>query len=298
MKSKVFTTLFFLSALFSMNHAQDLVDLKKSGVLRHLSVPYAAFNTGAGDGLDVEIMTLFAKHLGVKYKYIQTDWSDAIGDLTGKKVKPKGRDVVFFGDCEIKGDVIANGFTILPWREKVVDFSSLTFPTQVWLIAPFSSIVKPIKPLESEAADIFQTRKLIDGLTVLGKDGTCLAPSLYDITQAGGKAISFDGGLNELAPALLKGMADVLLLDVPDSLVALKKWPGKLKVIGPISARQGMGVAFRKKSPRLRIAFNDFLKQCKKDGTYLRLVRKYYPDVFSYYPEFFADCKSEKKKLK
>ena len=49
-----------------------------------------------------------------------------------------------------------------------------------------------------------------------------------------------------------------------------------------------MGAAFTKDSPQLRQAFNRFLEKCQKDGTYLRLVKKYYPDVLSYFPDFFA----------
>jgi len=49
-----------------------------------------------------------------------------------------------------------------------------------------------------------------------------------------------------------------------------------------------MGVAFAKTSPKLTAAFNRYLAQCKKDGVYLKLVRKYYPAVFEYYEGFFA----------
>ncbi|HTZ17278.1 MAG TPA: hypothetical protein VMB78_02435, partial [Dissulfurispiraceae bacterium] len=52
----------------------DLDDVRKRGVLRHLGVPYANFVTGSGDGMDVELMKMFARHIGVNYKYIKTDW--------------------------------------------------------------------------------------------------------------------------------------------------------------------------------------------------------------------------------
>ena len=42
----------------------DLDAVKKSGVLRHLGVPYARFVSGEGEGLDVEMMRAFAAHLG------------------------------------------------------------------------------------------------------------------------------------------------------------------------------------------------------------------------------------------
>ena len=44
----------------------DLKQIKERGVIRHLGVPYANFVTGAGDGLDVEIIKLYAEEIGVK----------------------------------------------------------------------------------------------------------------------------------------------------------------------------------------------------------------------------------------
>ncbi len=104
---------FFLAAAPARG---DLPEVKAQGVLRHLGVPYANFITGTGDGMDVELMTLFARDLGVRYEYVKTSWEDIIGDLTGKKVKAKGDDVQILGEAAVKGDVIACGFTILPWR--------------------------------------------------------------------------------------------------------------------------------------------------------------------------------------
>jgi ABC-type amino acid transport substrate-binding protein len=48
-----------------------------------------------------------------------------------------------------------------------------------------------------------------------------------------------------------------------------------------------MGVAFPKESPQLREAFNEFLKKIRKDGTYDKIVKKYYPTAVFYFPEFF-----------
>ena len=70
--------------------ASSLDDLNERGVLRHLGVPYANFVTGAGDGMDVELMQQFAAWLRVGYEYVQTDWSSAIGDLTGENIKSRG----------------------------------------------------------------------------------------------------------------------------------------------------------------------------------------------------------------
>jgi ABC-type amino acid transport substrate-binding protein len=267
--------------------ARDLEDIKKAGVIRHLGIPYANFVTGAGDGMDVEIVKLFAKHLGVRYEYVATDWPTIFGDLTGSQVKAKGHEIEVTGRSPVKGDIAANGITMLPWREKAVSFSTPVFPTQVWLVARADSPVKPIKPTGSLEKDIRLTREILKGRTILGVPGTCLDPSLYEIPSSGAKVRLFSGTLNDVAPAVIKGEAEVTILDVPDALVALQKWPGKIKVIGPISEVQEMAVAVPKESTRLLREFNIFLEKMRKDGTYIDIVKKYYPYVFRYYPAFF-----------
>lgn len=268
--------------------AQDLADIRKSGVLRHLGVPYANFVTGDGQGLDVELMQLFAKDLGVRYQYVKTDWPTVIPDLIGKQASAEGDNARLGANTPVLGDVIANGLTVLPWRQQVLDFSAPTFPTQVWLVTGASSPLTPIKPSGSIETDILATKQLLSGKSILGKSSTCLDPRLYFLEEVNAATNYFEGNLNELAPAIMRGAADATLLDVADSLVALAKWPGQIKVLGPISQPQEMSVAFRKDSPELRQAFAVFYDKIRKDGSYLALVKKYYPDVFAYYPEFFT----------
>ncbi len=267
--------------------ARDLPEIKAEGVLRHLGVPYANFVSGAGDGLDVELMQLFARHIGVRYKYVKTDWPTLITDLTGIKYKLIQNDVKIIGRTAVKGDVIANGLTQLDWRRHLIDFSTPTFPTQVWLIARADAPMQPINPSEEVHRDIAQVKQLLDRREVLGVAGTCTDPNLYHLDTVGAVSRLFKGTLNELAPAIINGVADTTILDVPDALVALEKWPGQIKVIGPVSPAQQMGLGFSKNAPLLRAAFNDFFEMSKADGTYRQLVKKYYPSVFLYFPEFF-----------
>ena len=272
-------------------HGEDIAQIKQRGTLRHLGVPYANFVTGSGDGLDVELLQLFAQHLGVEYQYVKTSWQEAIPDLTGKKSIVQGEDVKIIGEVPVKGDVIANGMTVLPQREKMVLFSTPTFPTQVWLIARSDSSINPIFPTGTMEKDIQIVRGLLKGHEVMGVRNTCLDPNLNDLPATGAMVRSFDGSLNELAPAVINGEAETTILDVPDAMIALEKWPGKIKVIGPISHVQVMGCAFDKGADELREAFNQFFEQCRRDGTYMRLVTKYYPRVLVYFPEFFQDMK-------
>ncbi len=285
----IFLALMLLVIPLMPAQAADLEDIKTRGVLRHLGVPYANFVTGTGDGMDTDLMKLFAQDLGVKYEFVPTSWENVIADLTGKKVKAAGDEVQILEDAPVKGDIIACGFTILPWRKKIVDYSAPTFPTQVWLVARAESRRKPITPSGDVGQDIVRVRGLLKGGGLLGKINTCLDPALYDLDQTGARVKLFSGGLNELAPAVINGESEMTLLDVPDALIALEKWPGKIKVLGPLSRMQGMGAAFGKGSPHLREAFNRFLGKCRRDGTYISLIKKYYPAVFNYYPDFFAE---------
>ena len=275
---------------FQSAFAQDLDEVRKRGVLRHLGVPYANFVTGSGDGFDVELMQLFAKELGVRYEYVQTNWNDVIGDLTGKEIRYKP-SVQEIGSRPVRGDVIANGMTILPPRLKLLDFSDPTFPSAVWLLARPDVPVAPIKPSGSREQDIKLTKARMSLGTTFVMDNSCLDPTLYDLEGKGFKLKRFTGStnINDVVPAMLKRESDMTLLDVPDVLVALELWPGQIKVIGPISEEQRMAAGFRKDSPELRKAFNAFLARAKADGTYMRLVKKYFRVAPRYLPEFFRD---------
>ncbi len=270
--------------------ADDLQDIRARGVLRHLGVPYANFVTGSGDGMDVEIVQLFARHLGVRYEFVPSTWGDVIGDLTGKEIrfKPTPREV---GTRPVRGDIIANGLTILPPRKKLIDYSDPTFPSAVWLLARPEAGVRPIKPSGNREQDIKATKAMLKLGTTFVMDNSCLDPTLYDLDGKGYQLKRFTGStnLNDIVPALLKHESDMTLLDVPDVMVAMERWSGQVMVIGPISEEQRMAAAFRKDSPELRKAFNAFLAQIKQDGTYMKLVKKYFRAAPRYLPEFFKD---------
>ena len=285
-----------LALLTHCAFADDLQEIRTRGVLRHLGVPYANFVTGSGDGMDVEIVQLFARHLGVRYEFVPSTWGDVIGDLTGKEVrfKPTYREV---GTRPVRGDIIANGLTILPPRNKIIDYSDPTFPSAVWLLARPEAGVRPIKPSGNREQDIKTTKAMLKLGTTFVMDNSCLDPTLYDLEGKGYKLKRFTGStnLNDIVPALLKHESDMTLLDVPDVMVAMERWSGQVMVIGPISEEQRMGAAFRKDSPELRAAFNSFLTQIKQDGSYMKLVKKYFRAAPRYLPEFFKELPSGKK---
>jgi ABC-type amino acid transport substrate-binding protein len=269
----------------------DLKSILKAGKLRHLGIPYANFVTDEKTGLDVELIQNFCAYLGVKYELVESNWQNIVADLTGKVVKPNGDDVAVTGESPVRGDIIATGFTVLPWREKVADFSNATFPTGIWLITRGDASIKPITPSGIIDQDIRAVKNKLQGISVLGLKDSCLDPDLYGLDETGAKIKLFPIGrdVDDMIPAVIARMADATLMDVPVALVALEQRPGEIKVIGPVSPSQDMACAFPKTSPLLRQKFNDFFRQFKANGRYRKLITKYYPSVFTYYPDFLKN---------
>jgi ABC-type amino acid transport substrate-binding protein len=255
-----------------------------------LALVLANFVTGAGDGFDVELVQGFARHIGVKYTLVYSDFYSVVTDLLGKSVIRKGSEVELVGNFPIKGDMIATGFTVLPWRQKILLFSDATFPSQVLLVSRATSNYKPIKGSASLENDIAETRRFIGDKSLLVMEKTCLDPANYDLKGKGYdlRPYTRSTNINEMVPTLLDGSVEFTLLDVPSAILDLQKWAGRIKVLGPISQTQELAAAFPKDSPQLRVAFNVYLRQMRKDGSYDALVRKYYPGIQRYFPEFFA----------
>lgn len=289
----LFAATALLLSLPALARADDLKEIQARGELRHLGIRYAHFVTGAGDGFDVEMVQGFAKHIGVKYTLVYSDFYSIIRDLLGHEVTVKDGRATLSGSYPVKGDMIATGFTVLPWRKQVLLYSAPTFPTQVLLLARADAPQAPLRGGESLADDIRETKAMIGKKSLLVMERTCLDPAGYGLK---GKGIDLrpytkSTNINEMVPALLNGEAELTLLDVADVILDLQKWAGRIKVLGPISEEQEMAAAFPLSSPQLRDAFNDYLRKIRADGSYDKLVRKYYPGIQRYFPDFFARSK-------
>ena len=288
----VATTLLALAALFGavMAEAADLKDIRAKGVLRHLGIQYANFVTADARGFDVELVQGFARELGVRYELVHSDFVGIVRDLLGKDVVRQGTEVSLTGDFPVRGDMIATGFTILPWREQVLLFSTPTFPSQVLAVARTESAYKPVPSRRDLAAEIAETKQLLEDKSLLVMERTCLDPANYGLkgTNIELRPYTASTNLSEMVPALLRGDADFTLLDVPDALLDLQRWAGRIKIIGPMSEPQELAAAFPKSAFELRAAFDAYLTRIKADGTYDKLVDKYYPGVRHYFPDFFS----------
>lgn len=285
-------TMAVCTLLLACAHAQsaDLDEIRQRGVLKHIGIQYANFVTMDAEGLDVELVRGFARHIGVRYELVLSDFYHVIRDLLGQDVVRNGDNVTLTGQFVVKGDMIAAGFTVLPWRQAVLNYSTPVFPSQVLLVARTESQYAPIPSQKTLGEEITQTRKVLGKRSLLVMERTCLDPANYGLTGVGIDLKSYKSSTNldEMVPALLRGDAEFTLLDVPDAVLDMQRWAGRIKMIGPISEHQDLAAAFPKTSPALRAAYDDYLRQVRADGTYDKLVNKYYPGIRRYFPEFFA----------
>jgi len=286
----------YLSLFADRVVARDLHEVKAAGVLRHIGIPYANFVTISQEngqfnegGLDVEIIRGFAVYLGVEYKFIEGRSDNVYGLLIGQNAEYIDHQIVFGEREEVQGDLIADGITILDWRKNIVDFSDDYFPAGIWLFARSDSAIHPITPSGSILEDIAQVKEQLNGRQVLGKKYSSLDPALYNLKSTGAQIshTRYDQKINEMVLSIIKNNAETTLMDVVDGLSALDTWSGEIKAIGPISKEQRMAVVFPKSSPKLRQAFNAYLKKIRADGRFNNLVRKYYPEIFNFYPVYF-----------
>lgn len=280
--------------------ARDLQEIKEAGVLRHIGIPYANFVTISPEngkfneaGLDVEIIRGFAVYLGVEYQFVEGRSDNAYGLLIGQNAKYRDQQIIFGKQEAIQGDLLADGITILDWRKNIIDFSDDYFPAGIWLFARSDSTLQPITPGGSIDEDITQVKEQLNGREVIGKKYTSLDPDLYNLQSTGAQIMLAHQhqNINDMALLIINNSAEATLMDVVDGLTALATWSGTIKAIGPISEDQRMAVAFPKSSPKLRQAFNTYLQEIRANGTHSELVKKYYPEVFNFYPSYFTKKK-------
>ncbi len=283
-------------AVFAAQGEIDLPEVLVRGELRHLGEYYGNFITGTGDGLTVDLMRGFADFLGVRYRFIPTSFKQGLEGLLGQKVvwHKEIPSLKENEDVPLQGDVIAGGFVALPSRGRVVAFSKPIFISQLWVIAKKELSVKPIVPSGSMSKDIQNTITKIRGFSVLGIPGYYVSNSSLWLEEGHCVLVPFYGVFGELIPGLLKSKAQLAFVDMTGVILGTLRWPGKVKVVGPLSPPYYVSAFFRKSFPRLREAFNDYLRRIQENGKYMELIDRYFPSAKFYFPDFFKDFSSSK----
>ncbi|MBO2729219.1 transporter substrate-binding domain-containing protein [Lactiplantibacillus plantarum] len=161
-------------------------------------------------------------------------------------------------------DAIIATMTITPEREKQVDFTNSYFDAGQSLLVKKGSAIKSVKDLNKS------------GTKVLGVTG---ASSVENIKKAAPKAKVLE--LSDYAQAMtaLKSGQGVALTTDNGILYGMASQNPGYEVVGGTFTKEPYGIAVNKGQEPLKKALNKALKEIEADGTYNRILKKWFGNV-------------------
>ena len=206
--------------------------------------PFEFVKDGNKTGFDVELVEAIAKEIGAK----RVDWVDI--DFKG----------LIPGMLANRFDMISSAMYITEAREKVVSFSEPYYP---------GGLVVMVK---ADNAAI-KTPADLDGKTVAVQIGTKSASYLPQHFP-NAKVIEVETNA-EMFAQVETGRADATVTGKPAAKLYAQNHP-TVKVLPEQVTVEEYGFAFRKENPELLAAVNTAIAKLKSDGTYDKLVDKWF----------------------
>jgi cystine transport system substrate-binding protein len=236
--------------------ADELAQIRAAGVFRiGTEGTYAPFtyhdDAGKLTGFDVELATEIARRLGVKPKFIEGRWDGLIAGLDVNRY-----------------DAVINEVAVTDARKLKYDYSDPYITSHAALIvASDNTSIKSFDDLKGR------------------KSANTLTSNLGKIAASYGAQVIPAQGFDESIELLSSGRVDATINDSLTFLDFTRRTPEvKVKMVAvdtsPDSSDKS-AVLIRKGSPKLRAAINKALADIRKDGTYVKISRKYFGrDVF------------------
>lgn len=250
--SKAWVALLLLLALPGCKRGASsttgLAAIRKRGVLRvAMTGMYPPFNFFDAKnrlvGFDVDVSKAVAKRLGLPPKLVTLKWSGIIAGLDAGRY-----------------DLIIGSMAITDRREKAVDFSTPYYVSGAQVFAaPGSKVAR---------------QGGLAGAVVGVNLGTTYEAALRKHHEV--KSIRTYSGIPEILVDMKAGRLDAFVTDRLVGLWAAKERGIDIVPVGEPLYLERMGIAMQKHQPKLRAAVNAALAAMKKDGTYLRLSKKWF----------------------
>jgi polar amino acid transport system substrate-binding protein len=231
----------------------DLAEIRQRGALRVLGVldarepEFFSLKSEAAPGLDIEILTGFAKLYKVDLKVVPaTGWSALVPAL-----------------IEAKGDLIAGRFSASPRSRPLIAFTQEVFPTRMVVVTrrPHPD-VQSLEQLRNEHVGTIAGTSMYEAMLTAG-----LLPSGIDSTLGSG----------DLASALRSGKITAAVWWLEGAIRAQRKDP-ELNLGLALGPPESLAYGVRKEDVNLLGALNQHLELLRSTGTWQRLVLKYFGD--------------------
>lgn len=226
--------------------------MKRGTLLVGLEAGYMPFEMRSkkGDivGFDVDITAEMAKAMGVKVKYVNTNWDGIIPALMTKKF-----------------DLISSGMTITQSRNLKVNFAS-----------PYITVGQTIllnKKLEGKITSYKQLNN--PKYTIASKLGTTGEQAVKRMIPRA-KYLSYETE-QEGFQELLNDRIDAFVYDLPfNAIMASSKGKNKVIHLDQPFTFEPLGWAIRKGDADFLNWVNNFMFQIRNDGTYNRIYAKWF----------------------
>jgi polar amino acid transport system substrate-binding protein len=223
----------------------------KAGVLKigtsNNIKPYAYQENGKLTGFEIDLITAAAKKLNLTPQFVTMDFSGLLPAVNNRQF-----------------DVVASAVGITAPRQKMVDFSD------GYLAGYFGVLTRPTSGITKDVA------------SVKGKKIAVLQGSIEDANSdkfiPGADIVRFPDD-NSADLALSNNRVDGFFNDFDPNLGIIAKYP-ELKLAQPITMPATAfpaGWAVKKGNTALVTKLDDALGQVVKDGTWLTLYKKYFP---------------------
>jgi len=255
LKRKTLILVFLCLPLLTSCAGDDALDrIKKSGEITVLTQNNAHCYYSYRDnpmGFEYDLAKAFSQYLGVKLKVLTPNWDGLIQTLN------KG-----------EGDFIAASMTIMPSRQKEIDFSDGYLRIQQKAIIHTNHPrINKIEGMKGKTIHVRRGTAYAERLAELKADGLDINIKLYA-----------DIPTEELVMMVAQKEIEVTIADSNIALLNRRYYPD-VKISLPIEEPQSLGWAVKKGEKSLYRKINEFFKKIKKDGTFEKIYEKYYANV-------------------
>lgn len=219
--------------------AGQLDDIKKAGVITvgtEGTYPPFTYHNDANKltGYDVEVAKLIAKHLGVKVKFVETQWDGMIAGLDAKRY-----------------DVVINQVTPTPVRRQKYDFSEpYTYYYGALIVSTKNNTIKSFDDVKGKKAAQTLNSNWNETSTKLGAE-------IVPVTDSAQSFLLVESGRADLTINSTIAFADFLKQKKGAQVKAVAQSPESLIT----------NVLIRKGNPDLVQAINEAIAAIQKDGS-------------------------------
>ncbi|HRZ19456.1 MAG TPA: basic amino acid ABC transporter substrate-binding protein [Methanofastidiosum sp.] len=193
-------------------------------------------------GFDIALGEAIAKELGLKPKFVDTDFASIIASLNAGKF-----------------DVAMSAMTITDDRKKSVNFSDPYFDAGLSMAVPMNSNKQTINDLNGAVVGV-----------QLGTTGDLYASELKNIKEIKRYAHAPDAFLD-----MKNGKVDAVINDDVVNKPIIASDPTSFKVVGGLLTVEQYGIAVPKENEALLIKINAAIKKLKENGTYDQIYNQY-----------------------